>query len=239
MTLEFANKVVIIGGGIGELGGPVSNGFVARGAKVVVPFISEMKLAAFVGQYPEAAKAIRFQRCDLASPRAVGEFVQTVRQREARVDVLVNLTGGYRQGNPVAESDVSEFNAMMKINFTAIYHLTRELLPLMLEQHSGKVVNVSSRGGLTGYAGQAAYAIAKAAVMRFTESLADELKHEGIGVNCVLPSIIDTPRNRMDMPDASHDHWVTAEDLAEVIFFLASDRSRAIHGASIPVYGLI
>jgi len=238
MTKEFANKVVVIGGGVGELGGPVASGFVARGAKVVVPFISEMKLAAFVGRYPEAVKAIRFQRCDLTSQRAVEQFVETVRESEERVDVLVNLTGGYRPGNIIAQSDWSEFNAMMKINFAAIYHLTRELLPMMIERRSGQIVNIASRGGLTGNSGQAAYSIAKSAVMRFTESLSDEVKHNGIGVNCILPSIIDTPRNRMEMPDARHDHWVAAEDLAEVVFFLASERSRAVQGASIPAFGL-
>jgi NAD(P)-dependent dehydrogenase (short-subunit alcohol dehydrogenase family) len=238
MSPEFENKVVVIGGGVGELGGPVSSGFAARGAKVVIPFVSEMKLATFVGQYPDAAKSIRFQRCDLASPRAVEQFVESVRRNESRVDVLVNLTGGYRPGNIVAESGIGEFNAMLKMNFTTIYHLTRELLPLMVEQRSGQIVNVASRGGLTGYSGQAAYAIAKSAVMRFTEALSDEVKHNGIGVNCLLPSIIDTPRNRMEMPDARHDHWVRTEDLAEVIFFLASERSRAIQGASIPAYGL-
>jgi NAD(P)-dependent dehydrogenase (short-subunit alcohol dehydrogenase family) len=238
MHPEFAHKVVVIGGGVGELGGPVSSGFVARGAKVVVPFISEMRLAAFVGQYPEVSKSIRFQRCDLASQSAVEQFARNIRQHEGRVDVLVNLTGGYRPGNIVAESDLSDFSAMLKINFNAIYHLTRELLPMMIERRAGKIVNVAARGALTGYSGQSAYAIAKSAVMRFTESLSDEVKHNGIGVNCVLPSIIDTPRNRMEMPDARHDQWVNAEDLAEVIFFLASERSRALHGASIPAYGL-
>ena len=235
---EFANKVVVIGGGVGELGGPVSCGFVARGAKVVVPFISEMKLAAFVGQYPEVSRVIRFQRCDLTSQSAVAQFAQNIRQHEGRVDVLVNLTGGYRPGNIVVESDLSDFSAMLKINFNAIYHLTREVLPMMIERRTGKIVNVAARGGLTGTSGQAAYAIAKSAVIRFTESLSDEVKHNGIGVNCVLPSIIDTPRNRMEMPDARHDQWVSADDLAEVIFFLASERSRAIHGASIAAYGL-
>ncbi|MEE8554790.1 MAG: SDR family oxidoreductase, partial [bacterium] len=91
--------------------------------------------------------------------------------------------------------------------------------------------------GLRGSAGHAPYSIAKSAVIRLTESLADEVKRDGINVNCVLPSIIDTRRNRMEMPDADADDWVTAAELAEVIFFLSSERARAIHGAAIPVYG--
>jgi NAD(P)-dependent dehydrogenase (short-subunit alcohol dehydrogenase family) len=238
MEQEFADKIVVIGGGVGELGGPVSTGFVARGAKVIIPFVSEMKLAAFVGKYPDAAKSIQFQRVDLAVAESVERFVKGLREREGRVDVLVNLTGGYRPGELVSDGGLYEYEAMWNINFAAIYHLTRALLPLMLERGAGSIVNVSSRAGLAGSAGNAAYSIAKAAVIRFTEALADEVKHQGIVVNCVLPSTIDTPRNRMEMPEAAHQEWVNAEDLAEVIWFLASPRARAIHGAAIPVYGL-
>lgn len=237
MNQEFENKVVVIAGGVGELGGPVTSGFLARGARVIVPFISEMKLAAFVGQYSMAATAVKFKRVDLTKEAMVDRFVSDLLESDGRIDVLVNLTGGYEPGRPVAESELFEFDRMLSVNFTAIYLLTRKVVPVMEKQGAGSIVNVSSRAGLRAYAGGAAYSIAKSAVLRFTEALAEELKGSGIHANCVLPSTIDTPRNRMEMHEADFNKWVTGADVAEVIFFLASERSRAIQGAAIPVFG--
>lgn len=237
MEREFADKVVVVAGGVGELGGAVTSGFVARGARVIVPFVSEMKLAAFVSQNPTAATDVKFQRVDLTNEKMVERFAADLKEKEGRIDILVNLTGGYEGGVPVTESEPHHFERMMAVNFTAIYFITRQLVPLMEDQGSGKIVNVGSRASLRGFAGGAAYSIAKAAVVRFTEALSDEVKHAGVNVNCILPSTIDTLRNRMDMSDARFEDWVTAADLAEVIFFLCSERSRAIHGAAIPVFG--
>ena len=169
--------------------------------------------------------------------REVRDFVEGVRKREGRIDVLVNLTGGYRREVEVAESESYDFTEMLNLNFTTVYTVTKAVLPQMFEAGGGKIVNVGSSAGLRGSAGHAPYSIAKSAVIRLTESLADEVKRDGINVNCILPSTIDTRRNRMEMPDADADDWVTAAELADVIFFLSSDRARAIHGAAIPVYG--
>jgi NAD(P)-dependent dehydrogenase (short-subunit alcohol dehydrogenase family) len=239
MEREFENKVIIIAGGVGELGAPVTSGFVERGARVIVPFVSEMKVAAFVSQFPAAATQVKFQRVDLTNEKMVERFAGDLQAKEGRVDVLVNLTGGYEGGTSIAESEPSQFERMLAVNFTAVYLITRRIIPLMETQRPGKIVNVGSRAALRGFAGGAAYSIAKSAVVRFTEALSEEVKHAGVNVNCVLPSTIDTPRNRMDIPEARHEDWVTASDLAEVIFFLASERSRAIHGAAIPVFGRV
>lgn len=237
MEREFENKIVVIAGGVGELGGPVTSGFVERGARAIVPFVSEMKVASFVSQYPTVATQVKFQRVDLTNEKMVERFAAELKAKEGGVDVLVNLTGGYDAGIPVSESEPFQFERMMAINFNAIYLITRQLVPMMESRGAGKIVNVGSRAALRGFAGGAAYSIAKAAVLRFTEALSEEVKNAGVNVNCVVPSTIDTPRNRMDMHDAKFDDWVAAPDLAEVIFFLASDRARAIHGVAIPVYG--
>lgn len=237
MNTEFADKVVLVAGGIGELGGPVTRGFVERGAKVVVPFISEMKLNTFLADFPQLRNSVRFHRVDLSNEKMVHDFVEGVRKREGRIDVLVNLTGGYRRGVEVAESESYDFTEMLNLNFTTVYTVTKAVLPQMFEAGGGKIVNVGSSAGLRGSAGHAPYSIAKSAVIRLTESLADEVKRDGINVNCILPSTIDTRRNRMEMPDADANDWVTAAELADVIFFLCSERARAIHGAAIPVYG--
>ncbi|HMY75376.1 MAG TPA: SDR family oxidoreductase, partial [Blastocatellia bacterium] len=113
----------------------------------------------------------------------------------------------------------------------------RAVVPKMLAQRSGKIINVSSRAALHGDANHVAYSISKTAIVRLTESLSEEVKREGINVNCVMPGLIDTPQNRAAMPDADFSNWVSPEAIAEVVLFLASDAARAIHGAAIPVYG--
>ena len=114
----------------------------------------------------------------------------------------------------------------------------RAVVPGMLAQKRGKIIAIAARTGLAGEANVAAYSAAKAAVLRLMESLSAEVKTSGINVNTVLPSIIDTPQNRAGLPDADFSRWVAPDALADVILFLASDAARAIHGATIPVYGL-
>ena len=107
----------------------------------------------------------------------------------------------------------------------------------MLDQGSGKIINVAARPGIEGQAGMAAYSAAKSAVIRLTESMAAELKDHGVNVNCIIPGTIDTPPNREAMPKADYTTWVTPESLADVIQFLASAAARDVHGAAVPVYG--
>ena len=126
---------------------------------------------------------------------------------------------------------------MLDLNFHSSFNFCRAVLPHMIEAGYGKIVNVGCRGGTYGAPMSAAYSIAKSAVERFTESLAEEVKEKGVNVNMVVPSIIDSPTTRQDMPEADFSRWVDPADLAEVILFLCADASRALHGASIPVFG--
>jgi NAD(P)-dependent dehydrogenase (short-subunit alcohol dehydrogenase family) len=112
-------------------------------------------------------------------------------------------------------------------------------VPKLRERDHASIVNIGALGALSGQAAMSAYCAAKSTVMRLTESLSEELKSDGINVNAVLPSIIDTQPNREAMPDADFDTWVSPAQLAEVICFLASERARAIHGALLPVKGLV
>ena len=116
--------------------------------------------------------------------------------------------------------------------------MARAVVPAMQARGRGWIVNVSAMGALKAAPAMGAYAVAKSAVLRLTEAMAGELRERGINVNCVLPSIIDTPANRADMPGADPARWVSREALADVILFLASERARAIHGAGVPVVGL-
>jgi NAD(P)-dependent dehydrogenase (short-subunit alcohol dehydrogenase family) len=111
-------------------------------------------------------------------------------------------------------------------------------MPIFLARGRGSVVNIGAMSAREGQANMSAYCAAKSVVMRLTESLSKELRNKRVNVNAVLPSIIDTPRNRADMPDADFSRWVSPDDLANVICFLGSDAAAAIHGALVPVVGL-
>jgi NAD(P)-dependent dehydrogenase (short-subunit alcohol dehydrogenase family) len=114
----------------------------------------------------------------------------------------------------------------------------RAVVPRMLAQGEGWIVNVAAGAAMHGSAGMGAYAASKSAVLRITESMSAELRDRGIHVNCVLPSIVDTPRNREDMPAADFTRWVGPDALADIIAFLASPAARALHGACVPVTNL-
>jgi NAD(P)-dependent dehydrogenase (short-subunit alcohol dehydrogenase family) len=155
-----------------------------------------------------------------------------------QIDILVNTVGGYRAGTPLYETPVKTFDFMYNLNARSVFITCQAVIPYMLEKKQGKIISVAARSAIKGVAKAASYDASKSAVIRLTESMAAELKLSGINVNCILPGTIDTPQNRKALPNADNNHWVTPEALADVILFLASDVSRAIHGAAIPVYGL-
>ncbi len=231
-------RVVLITGAAGGLGPAVARVFAAEGARL-----------ALAGRRPEALQTLLHDleldetrafgfAADLTRAADVSAWVEVVRAKWGRADVLVNVAGGYQAGRPVHELEEADWDFMLNLNARSTFLVCRAVVPLMLAQGGGKIVNVGARGGLTGGKNSAAYAVAKSAVHRLTESLSAELREHHINVNAVLPSALDTPANRAAMPKADPAKWVTPEDLAAVIAFLASDAARAIHGALIPVYGL-
>jgi NAD(P)-dependent dehydrogenase (short-subunit alcohol dehydrogenase family) len=187
-------------------------------------------------RYPKgAAQSLAI---DLTDAEAVGVGVGEVVSQQGRIDVLVNVAGGFAMGPRVHETELAEWRRMLDMNTTSVFLATRAVLPHMLSRRNGKIVNVAARVANAGKGRMAAYSVAKGGVARLTESLAAEYRAEGINVNCVMPGTLDTPANRNDMPAADFSSWVSPAALAEVIAFLCSDAARAIHGASIPVYGL-
>ncbi|MEO8117926.1 MAG: SDR family oxidoreductase, partial [Rhodoferax sp.] len=158
--------------------------------------------------------------------------------RFARIDVLCNLAGGFRMGEALHETSDSTWDFLQDINVRTLLNMVRAVVPHMLESGGGKIVNIGAFAAQKGAAQMGAYGAAKSSVMRLTEAMAAELREKNINVNCVLPTIIDTPENRAAMPDADPSRWVAAKDLASVIVFLTSDAARAVHGATLPVTGL-
>src|SRR5258708_24548844 len=176
-------------------------------------------------------------RADLLDAASVAQAIPA--GRFARIDVLCNIAGGFRMGHPVHETPEDTWELMLDLNAKSVINAARAVVPGMLAAGRGKIVNIAALAGLRGKANMGAYSAAKSAVIRLTESMSAELRAKRIHVHCILPSIIDTPQNRADMPGADPRRWVAPEALAEVVLFLASDAARAIHGAAIPVTGLV
>lgn len=155
-----------------------------------------------------------------------------------RIDAICNIAGGFSMGPDAHALQNDEWAHLFAINVTTMRNTSAAVVPTMLTQHYGKIVNVGALSAREGQAKMSAYCAAKSTVMRLTESMSKELRHEGVNVNAVLPSIIDTDTNRRDMPDADFSQWVTPSELASVMLFLCSDAASAIHGALVPVPGL-
>lgn len=226
--MQLSGKKIVITGGSGALAQAIADRALSLGASPVlldIVFSDEIK-----NRYDPAD----LKRVDLTDRAATKQcFVEI-----GPVDAVFNLAGGFAMGAMVYEPDDDDWDAMFKINVTTLRNVIKAALPDMRARGRGAIVNVGAYGALRGQAAMSAYIAAKSVVMRLTESLSEEVKAQGINVNAVLPTIIDTPRNRADMPDADPSQWVSPEDLANVICFLGSDAARAMHGALIPVTGL-
>ena len=234
---DFTDQVVMITGAAGTLGRATTHAFHDAGARVaVVDRKREIVKEVFADEIPEGDYCL-YVAADLTEQASVAKAVEQVIERFGRIDVLCNIAGGFYSGTPLHETPLSRWQFMMNLNAGSVFLMSQAVVPHMLAQAEGKIVNVAARAGLKGAANMAAYTASKSAVIRLTESMAAELKSKNINVNCILPGTIDTAQNREDMPNASHDQWVAPEALADVFMFLASDAARAIHGAAIPAYG--
>jgi NAD(P)-dependent dehydrogenase (short-subunit alcohol dehydrogenase family) len=233
---EFTGRRALITGAAGTLGGAVAKRFAKAGASVALfdragPALEER--AAGLGK-ADFAFAV-----DLGDAAAVRRAVEAAHAKLGGLDIVCNIAGGFRMGPAVHETPAEQWREMFDVNAATLLNVAAAAVPLMLAAGTGgKIVNVGAMAALSGKAKMGAYVASKSAVIRITESMAAELRHKGINVNCVLPSIIDTEANRAAMPDADFTRWVRPKALADVIAFLASDAARAIHGAAIPVTGL-
>ena len=233
--MTFAKQTVLVTGAAGNLGQAVAEAFFERGASLVLLGRRREELTKVYG----SANARRLLApADVLDQAEVEAAVASAIECFERIDVLCNIAGGFRMGAPVHETTDEMWQSMLDVNARSVITMARAVVPRMLAAGSGKIVNVAAMAALKGGAGMGAYAASKSATIRLTETMAAELRDKGINVNCVMPSIIDTPQNRAAMPDADPQRWVAPAALAEVILFLASDAARAIHGAAIPVVGL-
>jgi NAD(P)-dependent dehydrogenase (short-subunit alcohol dehydrogenase family) len=237
MIINFAGKVVVVAGGTGGLGNAVSHAFLEEDAKVVVTYHKEEEFAALKQAAGAKAAALEGFVVDVTDEAATSEFISGILSRHGTVDVLVNTVGRYAGGVKLWDLDTKVFDAMLSLNLRSGYALSRAVLPAMLRQKGGSIVNVAAKAAFDHGAGASAYAASKAAAVAMMDSLAADVKSTGVRVNSILPSIIDTTANRQAMPDSDFAAWPKPEEIAQVILFLCSDKAAVVHGAAVPVYG--
>jgi NAD(P)-dependent dehydrogenase (short-subunit alcohol dehydrogenase family) len=232
---DIQNKVIVITGAAGNLGQAVAQTLSRAGARTVLLDRSQSRIDAL--SFEAGAGMLRVGDVDLTDPDAVTRALDRAASHFGRIDGLVNAAGGFSGGKNVHEDDLATWDRMFAINLRTALVACRAVVPHLLKQQGGRIVNVAARAALTGVPGLGAYSASKSAVIRLTESLAGELKDRNINVNCVLPGTIDTPQNRSDMPMADFSRWVAPAAIADIILFLLSEAARAVSGAAVPAYG--
>ena len=225
----MSERVIAVTGGHGALGRAVLEAALADGLKVAVIDHASGQTA------PDGVLELGgFDLTDAASAKTA---IDAVAAHFGRLDALLNIAGGFVW--QTLDDAEPAWERMFALNLKTALNASRAALPHLKRSDEGRIVNVGANGALKSASGMGAYAASKSGVHRLTESLAEELKSTSVTVNAVLPSILDTPQNRKDMPDADPTAWVQPADLARVMLFLASPDSRAITGALIPVVGRI
>ena len=217
--LDFRGRTVIVTGATGNLGTVVAQKFLNQSANLVLTDRGEDRLGQRFPELLESNQHILANRIDVTNPDSVNRLIGKVIEQFKHIDILVNTVGGFSAGTILPETPLSTLDFMLSLNARSVFVASQAVLPHMTKEK------------------MSAYSASKAAVIRLTESMAEEVKNLGINVNCILPGTIDTPQNREAMPGANYENWVKTESLADVIVFLASDFARDIHGAAIPVYG--
>ncbi len=227
------SRVVVVSGGAGGVGLAVTQAFAGQGDRV---FIVEREQAR-VNCAAHLNDQVRFVPTDVTDEISVSATCAAIQAQGGRLDVLVNVVGGYQAGQPIHELDASTWDFMMQLNLKSAFLMSKHAARLMIPRQWGRIINFSARAARDTAANAGAYAVSKAGVLALTEVQAKELLAFHITVNAVLPSIVDTPANRQAMPEADFDRWPKADEVAHVVRFLASEDAALISGVGIPVYG--
>ncbi|MBQ0741848.1 MAG: SDR family NAD(P)-dependent oxidoreductase [Pseudomonas sp.] len=233
MTLSLQGRAVIVTGGFGVLGSALTKLLLERGARVAALDLSDVPAA-----LTASADFLPLGKVNLAETASAEQAMNQVIETFGHIDAVVNVAGGFAW-ETFESGSLDTWDRLYQMNVRTAIVSTKAALPHILSAGNGRVINVSALAANKAGLGVAAYAASKAGVARFTESLAEELKTRDVTVNAVMPSIIDTPNNRADMPDQDFSAWVTPEALSAVIAFLLSAEGQVITGACLPVSGRV
>jgi NAD(P)-dependent dehydrogenase (short-subunit alcohol dehydrogenase family) len=235
--MNFDHRVALITGGTGGLGSAVTGAFLKNGAQVVTTFHSEAGFQELQNSVGAEKTRLTGIRADVTKAAEVQNLVAQTLAQCGRIDILINLVGGYAGGVNVADLPEADWDRMLNLNLKSAFLVCKAVLPQMLQNNYGRLVNTASRGAVEVGAGVSAYAVSKAGVLTLTKALAQEVKGKNITANVVLPGMIDTPVNRQAMPQAMHSKFVRPESIAQTVLFLASEEARDLNGAAVPIYG--
>lgn len=234
MSQAVAGRVVVVTGAFGVLGTAVARAFAQAGARLALIDLAQPS--------PESTREFATGQhmllggVDLADLEVTRKAMAAIAMRLGGIDVLCNVAGGFRW-EKLEDGEVETWDTLYAMNLRSAVVCCKCALPAILERGAGRIVNIGAGAAAKAGLGMGAYAASKAGVQRLTEALSEEVKDRNVTVNAILPGIIDTPRNRLDMPQADFSKWVSPEQIAGVILFLASDAAGAITGAAIPVSG--
>lgn len=226
----MADRVIVVTGGFGILGRAVVERARLNGDRAVA-----LDYAAVA---PEGFEADGVRTgVDLSDAGQAGAAIASIADEFGGVDALINVAGGF-VWETIDGAGNESWDRLHALNLMTALNASRAALPFLIQSPAGRIVNVGAKGALSAATGMGAYAASKAGVHRLTEALAEEYKGR-VTVNAVLPSIIDTPINRRDMPDADFSAWATADEVAATILFLASAAASGVTGALVPVAGRV
>jgi NAD(P)-dependent dehydrogenase (short-subunit alcohol dehydrogenase family) len=229
----FSKKVVIVAGAAGNVGSTLAMLLASRGASVAAVDTVKHRLETVVGGL-EGSGHLALSDYDLTDFTSSSALIEKVRSAYGRLDGVATTVGGFAMAK-LADAGLDQWDAMFSLNVKTTWNIYRAAVPAIRQSGGGTLVGIASAAGLHGTAQMAAYSATKSAVMRLTESLADELRGDRIRVNAVLPTTIDTPQNREAMPEADTSHWVKPSEVAETMAFLLSDAASGITGALLQV----
>lgn len=222
---------VLITGGAGALGRGVVGAMLAAGHAVVAVDRVRLDTDTFAATSPDIGERLRPLEGDALSPDFMGHAVQDAETQFGRLDGLIHLAGSYAYA-PLAETNMELWHRLLDANFTSGYVAARAALPALRASH-GSMVFVGAQAAISAPTNQSAYNASKAGLMTFVRTLSQELRPDGIRVNCIVPDIIDTPANRKSMPTSDVSRWLTVDQVAEVLLYLLSDAASAVTGAAI------
>ena len=231
----LAGRVAVVTGGTGALGQAVAMRLLADGAIVAVPYAVEEERERLTQRVATADRQrLILQAADVIDVKAMTAFAEGVVATRGKIDILVAGVGGFAGGS-LLETDLVTWKRMLDLNLTSVFSAAKAVVPAMVRARYGRVVVVASRAVVPPAGGFIAYTVAKAGAIAFTQALSQETRAQGITVNAVLPSTMDTPANRAGMPDSDRKGWVPVEAVAEAIAMLAREASAHITGTLLAI----